>query len=55
MKLHSGCGRKDIPAFVQVDVEDYPHIDFRVPANQLTFAQNNSVEVMTIPRLIFLT
>lgn len=46
MKLHLGCGKKHIPGFVHVDVEDYPHIDFRMPVNQLTFAADNSVEVI---------
>lgn len=46
MKLHLGCGRKHIPGFVHVDLADYPHVDFRVPVNQLTFAQENSVELI---------
>ncbi len=46
MKLHLGCGKKHIPGFVHVDIEDHPHIDFRMPVNQLTFAQDNSVELI---------
>ncbi|HKD15355.1 MAG TPA: methyltransferase domain-containing protein [Candidatus Angelobacter sp.] len=46
MKLHLGCGKKHIPGFVHVDLEDQPHIDFRIPVNQLTFAADNSVELI---------
>jgi predicted SAM-dependent methyltransferase len=46
MKLHLGCGRKHIPGFVHVDIEDYPHIDFRIPVNELSFARDNSVELI---------
>lgn len=46
MKLHLGCGSKHIPGFVHVDLEDYPHIDHRVPVNALSFAQDDSVELI---------
>jgi predicted SAM-dependent methyltransferase len=46
MKLHLGCGKKQIQGFVHVDLEDYPHIDFRIPVNKLTFAPDNSVELI---------
>jgi predicted SAM-dependent methyltransferase len=46
MKLHLGCGSKHIPGFVHVDLEDYPHIDHRVPVNALTFAEDDSVELI---------
>ena len=46
MKLHLGCGNKHIPGFVHVDVENYPHVDFREPVDVLTFAQDNSVELI---------
>ncbi|HEY6351157.1 MAG TPA: methyltransferase domain-containing protein [Candidatus Angelobacter sp.] len=46
MKLHLGCGSKHIPGFVHVDLEDHPHIDFRIPVNKLIFAPDNSVELI---------
>jgi len=46
MKLHLGCGDKYIPGFVHVDAEDYPHVDHRMPVNHLTFAKDNSVELI---------
>ena len=46
MKLHLGCGEKHIPGFVHVDIEDHPHVDYRVPVNALAFAQDDSVELI---------
>lgn len=46
MKLHLGCGKKYIPGFVHVDLEDHPHIDYRIPVDNLTFAPNASVELI---------
>jgi predicted SAM-dependent methyltransferase len=46
MKLHLGCGKKHIPGFIHVDLEDHPHVNFRVPVNRLDFAQDNTVELI---------
>lgn len=46
MKLHLGCGAKHIPGFVHVDIEEHPHVDFRVPVNDLSFAADGSVELI---------
>jgi predicted SAM-dependent methyltransferase len=46
MKLHLGCGQKYIPGFIHVDVQDYPHVDYRVPVNRLSFAADNSVDLI---------
>ena len=46
MKLHLGCGKKHIPGFIHVDIEDHPHVDHRTPINSLTFAEDNSVELI---------
>ncbi len=29
IKLHLGCGKRYIPGFVHIDVDDFPHIDHR--------------------------
>lgn len=29
LKLHLGCGKRNIPGFVHVDTDDFPHIDHR--------------------------
>ncbi len=46
MNLHLGCGSKYIPGFVHVDLLDYPHVDFRVPVDRLTFAEDDSIELI---------
>src|SRR5947209_634677 len=46
MKLHLGCGSKYIPGFVHADIQEYPHVDYRVPVNQLSFAPDNSVDLI---------
>lgn len=46
MKLHLGCGEKYIPGFIHVDIQDYPHVDYRVPVNQLSFAADHSVDLI---------
>ena len=46
MKLHLGCGKKHIPGFIHVDLEDHPHVNFRVPVNHLDFAQSNTVDLI---------
>ncbi|PYP90910.1 MAG: methyltransferase [Candidatus Angelobacter sp. Gp1-AA117] len=46
MKLHLGCGKKHIPGFIHVDIENHPHVDHRVAVNALTFAEDNSVELI---------
>jgi predicted SAM-dependent methyltransferase len=46
MKLHLGCGEKYIPGFIHVDVQDYPHVDYRVPVDRLSFAADGSVDLI---------
>lgn len=46
MKLHLGCGKKHIPGFVHVDVEQHPHIDIQGPVDDLPFAADGSVELI---------
>lgn len=52
MKLHLGCGKKHILGFVHVDLEDYPHVDYRVPVDKLIFASDNSVEVIYVSHVL---
>ena len=46
MKLHLGCGKKYIKGFKHVDLLDYSHIDYRVSVDNLSFAKDNSVELI---------
>ncbi|MFM8275375.1 MAG: class I SAM-dependent methyltransferase [Cyanobium sp.] len=46
MKLHLGCGRRQIPGMVHVDLQDYPHVDHRCPVQRLSFAADDSCELV---------
>jgi predicted SAM-dependent methyltransferase len=46
MKLHLGCGKKYIKGFHHVDLLDYSHIDYKVSVDNLSFAKDNSVELI---------
>ena len=46
MKLHLGCGKKYIKGFKHVDLLDYSHIDYKVSVDNLSFAKDNSVELI---------
>lgn len=46
MKLHLGCGKRYIPGFVHVDLDDYPHIDYRTDISDLSMFDAQSVELI---------
>ena len=46
MKLHLGCGKRIIPGFVHIDAIDYPHVDHVATIDNLSFIQDNSVDVI---------
>jgi len=46
LKLHLGCGKRFIPGFVHVDISPDSHVDHVCDIRQLTFAADNSVELI---------
>lgn len=46
MKLHLGCGKKFIPGFKHVDLQDLEHIDYKTSVDKLDFALDGSVELI---------
>ena len=46
MKLHLGCGKKYIEGFTHVDLLDFDHIDYKMSVDNLSFAKNNSIELI---------
>ncbi|NQU33323.1 MAG: methyltransferase domain-containing protein [Bacteroidetes bacterium] len=46
MKLHLGCGQKYIDGFVHVDLLDFEHIDYQLPIDDLSFADDCTVELI---------
>lgn len=46
MKLHLGCGKRNIPGFTNVDLAGYKHIHYRRPVHDLAVFKNNSAELI---------
>ena len=46
MKLHLGCGKRFLPGFIHIDAIDYPHVDHVCSIDNLSFIQDNSVELI---------
>jgi predicted SAM-dependent methyltransferase len=46
MKLHLGCGKRHIPGFIHIDAVDYPHVDHVATIDNLSFIQDNSVDLI---------
>lgn len=46
MKLHLGCGNIYIDGFKHVDLQDYKHIDFKVSVDNLSFLEDNKVDLI---------
>lgn len=46
MKLHLGCGKRYIPGFVHVDLDDFPHIDYQHDARSLPMFEDNTAALV---------
>ena len=46
MQLHLGCGKRYIPGFVHVDLDDFPHIDYRSSIDKLPMFGNETVDLI---------
>jgi predicted SAM-dependent methyltransferase len=46
IQLHLGCGKRYIPGFVHVDLDDYPHIDYRHDISSLPMFADDSVDLI---------
>lgn len=46
IKLHLGCGKRNIPGFVNVDLAKYNHIRHRRPVDDLSIFKNNSADLI---------
>lgn len=51
-KLHLGCGPKHIPGFYHVDILDYPNVDRQAPVTDLSFIEDNQVELIYAAHLL---
>ncbi|MBI3500275.1 MAG: methyltransferase domain-containing protein [Bacteroidetes bacterium] len=46
MWLHLGCGKRNIPGFVNVDLADFKHIHYKRKADDLSPFKNNSADLI---------
>jgi predicted SAM-dependent methyltransferase len=46
INLHLGCGKRYIPGFVHIDLDDYPHIDYQSDISDLSMFSDNSVDLI---------
>jgi len=46
VQLHLGCGKRYIPGFVHIDLDDFPHIDYRSTIDKLPLFGNETVELI---------
>ena len=46
LQVHLGCGKRYIPGFVHVDLENFPHIDYRHDVRRLPFFPDDSVDLV---------
>jgi len=46
LQLHLGCGKRYIPGFVHVDLDDFPHIDYRSGIDRLPMFPDASVDLI---------
>ena len=46
MKLHLGCWHRNIPGFINVDLCDFEHIDYKSSIDDLSMFDDSSVELI---------
>ena len=46
MQLHLACGKRYIPGFVHIDIEDFPHIDYRTSIDKLPMFSDGTVDLI---------
>jgi len=44
IKLHLGCGKRFLPNYVHIDINNLPHIDYCCEIHDLSMFQDNSVD-----------
>lgn len=48
MKLHLGCGKVNIPGFVNVDLSDFPHVDYVSDIRTLPMFEDETVDLIYV-------
>lgn len=50
--IHLACGKRHIPGWIHVDVDDYPHIDHRHSIDKLPMFANESADLIYASHVI---
>jgi len=43
MKLHLGCGKRFLEGYIHIDIAEFDHIDYKIPVDDLSVFENDSV------------
>lgn len=46
MNLHLGCGKRDIPGFINIEQADFPHIHYRTSIDYLPMFKNDTIDLI---------
>lgn len=46
IQLYLGSGKRNIPGFIHIDLDDYPHLDYKHDIADLPMFSNNSVDLI---------
>ena len=46
VRLHLACGKRHLPGWIHIDIDDWPHVDLRQPAEDLSMFPDGSVDVI---------
>ncbi len=46
MKLHLGCGQRYIDGYIHIDVNNFDHIDYNIPIDNLSIFENDSADII---------
>jgi len=46
LKLHLGCGKRQLPGFVHVDLANFPHVDYRHSVDRLKMFPDGSADLI---------
>lgn len=52
MNLHLGCGKRNIPGFINVDIADFPHVHHKRDVRNLAVFESNSVDLIYASHLL---
>jgi predicted SAM-dependent methyltransferase len=46
LQLHLGCGKRYLPGFFHLDLDDFPHIDYRTSIDRLPMFADDTVDLI---------